>query len=189
MHATPSGLPEFADRLAALIGRPSTLRPFICEGSPLMAEVFIVGYNPATRLEGNWWDYWDPDYGYRKSHWMADYSAQRGKMSKTRAKIEDLVAGLSDQTVVEANIDARPSARKKEYPKPLTAPFDLLVAACCPKVIIAHGVDAVRHLRPLKDRLTLIECPHFIFVGHARTEEILTQARRALTVAGAQAHG
>lgn len=185
----PSGLSEFADGLAALIGRPSTLRPFICEGSPLTADVFIVGYNPATRLDGDWWTFWDPAYGYRKADWMAGYSAQRGKTSKTRAKIEEIVAGLSGHAVLEANIDARPSARKKDYPTPLTAPFDLLVAVCRPKVVIAHGVDAVRHLQPLKDRLTLIECPHFIFVGHARTEQILGQARRALTSVQGQEHG
>jgi hypothetical protein len=180
VNTLPSGLSEFADRLAAVIGRPSNLRPFICEGSPFKAEVFIVGYNPATRLEGDWWKYWDPDYGYRKSDWLAEYSAQRGKLSKTRAKIEDILAGLKGYAVLEANIEARPSTRKTEYRQPLTAPFDLLMSVCQPRVIIAHGVDAVRHLQPLKDRVTLIECPHFIFVGRARTDAILAQARRAL---------
>lgn len=39
---------RFEKELVALIGRPSVLRPFVYEGSPLECEVFIVGFNPAT---------------------------------------------------------------------------------------------------------------------------------------------
>ncbi len=41
-------LTEFGSELEALIERPTALRPFVCDGSPLSCTVFIVGYNPAT---------------------------------------------------------------------------------------------------------------------------------------------
>lgn len=114
-------LDQFEVGLANVIGRQSSLRPFVCEGSPLDCEVFIVGYNPATTMEGDWWRFWIPGYGYQKRMWSKEYLNQRdGKMSKTRKRIEAVVAELGAVRVLKANIDARPSKRKSEYPKPIT---------------------------------------------------------------------
>lgn len=41
----------FELQLEALIGRPSTLWPFICDGSPLDCPVFFVGTNATTELD------------------------------------------------------------------------------------------------------------------------------------------
>ncbi|MGH1415113.1 MAG: hypothetical protein ACRBB0_16610 [Pelagimonas sp.] len=180
MGASLAELTRFRENLGKVVGQPTTLRPFVCEGSPLDSDVFIVGYNPATKMDGDWWRFWKEDYGYQKSEWFREYSAQRGAMSKTRAKIEDIVNTLSDVNVLEANIDARPSAKKSEYPKPVTGPFDHVLRACQPKVIIAHGADAVKHLQNWKPNGTLIECKHFIYVGRERTAEIIAETRQAL---------
>jgi hypothetical protein len=131
-------------------------------------------------MEGDWWKFWDPGYGYRKKAWFSDYFSQRGEVSKTRSKIEDIVRGLSCVHVLEANIDARPSAKKSEYPKPVTKPFDFLLDECRPKVVIAHGTDAVAHLQSWKPNGTLIECKHFIYVGRDRTAQIIAETCRAL---------
>ena len=52
-------LDDFERALVALIGRPTDLRPFVCEGSPLTCDVFLVGFNLATTMcrEGRvgWW--------------------------------------------------------------------------------------------------------------------------------------
>ncbi|MDY8109408.1 hypothetical protein U0C82_09675 [Fulvimarina sp. 2208YS6-2-32] len=58
---------EFESQLTATIGRPTELRPFVCEDYLLDCEVFIVGYNPATKMDGDWWRYWKRGYGYQKS--------------------------------------------------------------------------------------------------------------------------
>ncbi len=42
---------EFELQLSDLIGRPTDLRPFVCEGSPLSCDIFLVGFNPATTME------------------------------------------------------------------------------------------------------------------------------------------
>jgi hypothetical protein len=174
-------LDEFETQLASVIGQPTTLRPFVCEGSPLDCEVFVVGYNPATRMDGDWWRFWKQGYGFQKSSWFAEYLAQRGHVSKTRAKIEDIVGSLAGVSVLEANIDARPSSKKSEYPKPVTAPFDFLLSVGRPKVVIAHGTDAVAHLQPWRAQGALIECKHFIYIGRERTAEILADTRAALS--------
>lgn len=177
----PMKLDDFAASLAELIGCQTDLRPFVCEGSPLSCDVFVVGYNPATEMAGDWWRFWQDGYGYRKGAWYDEYLAQRGSESKTRRKIGEIVRGLSGVSVLEANIDARPSKRKSTYPKPVTKPFDFILGACRPRVIIAHGKDAVEHLQPWKTEGTLIECAHFIYVGRERTAKILAETRHVLS--------
>jgi hypothetical protein len=172
---------QFQSGLVEVIGQQSNLRPFICEGSPLDCEVFIVGYNPATAMNIDWWQYWEEGYGYRRGQWRQEYLLQReGRMSKTRKRIEAIVSDLTPYRVLEANIDARPSKRKSEYPRPVTAPFDYLLKSCNPKVIVAHGVDAVAHLESWAKTGSLIACKHFIYVGHERTAEIVKETRDAI---------
>ena len=174
-------LEAFETGLASVIGQPSPLRPFVCEGSPLECQVFIVGYNPATAMDGDWWRFWQKGYGYRKSEWKNEYLSQRdGKASKTRSRIETIAAELDGVKIVEANIDARPSKRKSEYPTPVTAPFDYVLKACKPLVIIAHGVDAVAHIQALSPGCKLIQSKHFIYVGRERTAEIVAETKAAL---------
>lgn len=169
-------LDEFETGLVEVIQRPSDLRPFVCEGSPLACEVFIVGYNPATAMQGDWWRFWKPGYGYQKRLWHAEYLNQRdGEESKTRSRITAIVNGLEGVRVLEANIDARPSKKKSQFPKPITEPFDYILNACKPRLIIAHGVDACRHLEGWPGEV--IECKHFIYVGYARIREIVEEAR------------
>lgn len=61
----------FEDALEKLIGRPTTLRPFICAGSPLDSNVFIVGFNATTEVD--FWQYWDAEKGYDKHRWEQAY--------------------------------------------------------------------------------------------------------------------
>lgn len=173
-------LTTFEGGLAGAIGSPTTLRPFVCHGSPLDCEVFVVGYNPATAMDGDWWRYWRSGKGFDREAWWSDYLAQRGgKPSKTRKRSDAILGALEGVRCLEANIDARPSKRKSQYPKPVTAPFDFVLSACRPKVIIAHGVDAVRHLSA-RTSAHVIECAHFIYVGERRSAEIVNEARAAL---------
>ena len=65
----PMSLDEFERQLADLLGRPSRARPFVCEGSPLDCEIFIVGFNPATEM-GDFWQFWRTGYGFDKNAWF-----------------------------------------------------------------------------------------------------------------------
>ena len=63
---------QFEAALAELVGRPSDLRPFVCDGSPLDCEIFIVGANAATAM-GDFWDFWHPGVGMDKAAWFEAY--------------------------------------------------------------------------------------------------------------------
>jgi hypothetical protein len=68
---------EFGARLQSLIGRPTHLRPSVCDGSPLDCEVFIVELNPATPMSRAWWDFWSLDQGFRRAEWLEHYRQER----------------------------------------------------------------------------------------------------------------
>lgn len=151
---------EFERQLEALIGRPTELRPFVCEGSPLECSVFIVGENPATPLSNDWWHYWAPGYGFRKSEWMQDYIAEREerplkpgkkrrqKVSSTRRTINWIVAAAAPAKCLETNV----VIEEAETPKYLQgrdaglAVLDFLLRQIRPLVVIAHGDTAIEHI-------------------------------------------
>ena len=56
-------LGEFREQLSALMV-DRTERPFVCDGSPLQAQVFVVGLNPATTLREDFWSFWDDSAGF-----------------------------------------------------------------------------------------------------------------------------
>ncbi|HEX5727165.1 MAG TPA: hypothetical protein VFX98_16930, partial [Longimicrobiaceae bacterium] len=70
-------LEEFSAGLARWIGRPTPERPFVCEGSPLACRAFVVGSHPATMLDADFWEFWEPGYGFHKDAWLRAYEAQR----------------------------------------------------------------------------------------------------------------
>ena len=67
-------LQEFDKRLREMT--PKDARPFLCEGSPLDCEVFLVGLNPRTTTP--FWLYWDVSYGCKKQEWRKAYLTERG---------------------------------------------------------------------------------------------------------------
>jgi hypothetical protein len=86
-----SDLNRFEEGLAALIGQPgqsTDLRPFVCDGSPLDCEVFIVGFNPATPMSLGFWEFWRRGRGFDKVSWLDAYIKDRQtrplKPGKTR---------------------------------------------------------------------------------------------------------
>ncbi len=146
-------LADFEVRLERLIGRPSSLRPFVCEGSPLLCRAFIVGANPATTLDQHdFWSFWRPGYGFDKKRWMGSYVADRqarGKppLSTTRRVINRITARAS-VPCLETNMFAKPTATLEELNQEdrVTDPIDFLLLAVAPKAIVTHGADARRHV-------------------------------------------
>jgi hypothetical protein len=153
-------LEQFQHDLEDLIGNPTDLRPFICEGSPLACKVFIVGFNPATELSRSFWDFWQPGYGFQKAQWFEVYKQERrektlplnrkrrNEISNTRRVIEWMIEELSPTKCLETNIYARPTTQAHDlHPsKRITKPFDFLLDTIRPGVIFVHGQDAVKYL-------------------------------------------
>jgi hypothetical protein len=151
-------LESFERKLRALIGGPTDLRPFVCDGSPLDCTIFLVGINPATSLEMDFWDFWESNRGYDKKRWSQELLAKKaakllaaGKkfrpaFSNTRQRIEAFVEAAGGAPVLETNIYAMASRNLKSLAKSdrNTAPFKFLVETIRPKIIVVHGKDAER---------------------------------------------
>jgi hypothetical protein len=153
-------LDSFERELSALIGRPTDLRPFVCEGSPLDCTVFLVGLNPATSMDADFWEFWKSGQGYDKKRWYARYLAERAAkppkpgrkfrraVSPTRLNMEAFVEGAGDVRVLETNIYAKASddLRSLEQKDRETAPFRFLIESIRPKIIVVHGKPAVEEI-------------------------------------------
>lgn len=153
----------FEQELFDLVGTASDLRPFICEGSPLLCDVFIVGYNPATTTGQQFLSYWESGYGMRREHVLADIKAIRAtqktktgrpkaKFSHSRMTIHELIAAgeeLGEFRCLETNIYAAeaPAAGDLKAHQRVTSHFDFLLDWVKPKVIISHGKQANDYLR------------------------------------------
>ncbi|NDW02776.1 hypothetical protein [Salipiger sp. PrR002] len=166
---------SFEEKLATIIGRPSTQRPFVCDGFPSDCSVWVVGHNAAT-TGGNWWQYWSSDSGFDLASWRNDYDAEREERGKgpsaTRRRIDRFRASIPN--ILETNIYATPSKRMASMPDSDTKAFDLMLATLTPRVIIAHGVPAAEHLAGWTDG-KLIACPHLSRAGYAIVDAVIAE--------------
>ena len=166
---------KFEQDLAAIIGKPSGLRPFVCEGSPLKCEAFIVGLNPATEMSADFWSFWRPGVGFDKSAWFAAYLRDRqsrplkpGKtrrcaVSNTRRVIDWVLDEAAPVRCLETNIYATPTEQATDLAiaNRLTAPFDFLLKSVSPAIVVVHGKDAAVHLQTMRIEAYVISVPHF----------------------------
>ena len=156
-----SGLCEFSRDLASLIGKPTDLRPFVCEGSPLACDAFIVGINPASPMSADFWDFWSDRYGFDKSVWFEKYKEERrnrplepgktrrNEVSKTRRIIDVIVENARPVRCLETNLYAKATEKGVDLEEQdrVTAPFDFLLHEVAPKLVIAHGREAEDYLQ------------------------------------------
>ncbi|MGC9261404.1 MAG: hypothetical protein ACP5I8_15170 [Phycisphaerae bacterium] len=75
-----------------VIPDPCFERPFVCDGFPDASCAIIIGENPATKMDKNWWDYWDINKGFQFKKFMDDYAqarrnAGKNRMSNTRLRL------------------------------------------------------------------------------------------------------
>jgi hypothetical protein len=166
----------FERELKSHVGKLTDLRPFVCDGSPLECGVFIVGFNPATGMPGDFWRYWDPKSGFRKQAWFAAYQKHRerhalaaGKqfrpVSNTRRVIEWIIEEVRPLRCLESNIYAAATAKAKDLPKgeQNIAPFKFLLERIKPRVVVVHGkaaAEAIQTLGIAKGVQVICE-PHF----------------------------
>lgn len=154
-------LSDFSRGMERLIGRPTDLRPFVCEGSPLECEVFLVGINPASEMSNDFWDFWSDSYGFDKRTWFERYRIERmnrplrpGKkrrnaVSNTRRVIEWILEEAKPIKCLETNIYAKAAAQAPDLDERnrVTASFDYLLRQIGPKLVVAHGKPATDYLQ------------------------------------------
>lgn len=165
----------FEKELAVLIGAPTDLRPFVCDGSPLECDVFIVGFNPATTMSADFWQFWRSGEGFDKEAWLEAYKkdrqvrplrqgkTRRNSVSPSRRVIDLVLEGASPYRCLETNIYSASTEQAVDLASEqrITAPFDFLLVNIKPRVIVAHGVDAVEHIRKMNVDAKVFSVSHF----------------------------
>lgn len=136
---------EFNVNLKLFIDSNNNLRPFICDGSPLECNIFIVGINPATSLNKPFFNYYNLSV-FDKKKWMIDYcESRRNKktlISPTRKKIENLVNDIfGENKCLETNIYSYPSIDLKSLDNKFksTEIINFLIDSIRPKALFIHG--------------------------------------------------
>jgi len=188
---------EASDKLAAfehdlriLMAERTDLRPFVCNGSPLACRVFIVGFNAATKMSGEFWDHWRPGWGFCKESWLTAYEEDRrtraqtaGKrflqLSPTRRGINRVLEEFEPIHCLETNIYsiATPRARDLKLDQRNTEVFKFLLKAIRPRVVVAHGRKAVE----AAEELGIAQSAHVIPAKHLSrgiSEETLLSVRK-----------
>ncbi|MDR3447555.1 hypothetical protein [Dyella sp.] len=175
---TVTTIEEFERELEHIIHRPTALRPFVCNGSPLACRAFIVGFNPATSMNAGFWDFWRSGDGFDKEKWLECYKDERqrrplapGKtrrsaVSPSRRVIEWIIEEARPVGILETNIYASATEKAKELAKEqqCTQPFEFLLDAVKPSILVVHGTKAADYFRAHNDAgrgAKIIEKRHF----------------------------
>src|SRR5580704_13247700 len=61
-------------------------RPFVCRRQPESCTVMIVGANPGTPMNTNWWDWWKDDTGFNKDKFMQAYQKRKQQLELMDAR-------------------------------------------------------------------------------------------------------
>jgi hypothetical protein len=149
-------LEEFDKQIRELT--PPDSRPFLCEGSPLDCELFIVGNNPGT--ETPFWDFWELPYGCHKDRWLADFWRRHaGKQKPVRTNMEIIIAELGDIKYLETNAYAPWSKWVSDLKgsKLSTVVYEYLLQTIRPRLIFAHGAKSKNFILDNADREVEIE--------------------------------
>ncbi|GAB3171173.1 hypothetical protein [Telluribacter humicola] len=145
-------LQQFREQLQPLM-TDSKSRPFVCNGSPLSCEVFIVGFNPATEMDKPFWSYWSDTEGFDKCTFMEDYRLKRGLQEPigVRARIERIVNRIPNLSCLETNICSKPAktAAGLASTDRKTEIFRSLLESIRPSLVYVHSNEPIKYFRTL----------------------------------------
>lgn len=146
-----TNLRSFRDQLSTLLQTPNE-RPFVCTGSPLTCSVFLVGFNPATRLEIPFWSFWDNGLGFNRERFIQVYESARS-VEGVRKRLNEMVPCFPPGSVLETNICSEPTKKAADL-KPQdrrTEIFLFLLKSIRPKVVFLHSNEPIKFFRTLLD--------------------------------------
>ena len=131
-------------REAAVIPENCTgLRPFVCDRFPCQSEAILIGENPATKLQTNWWDFWDEVGGFKYEEFAKKYHEVRPKISPTRRNLAHFRKhhGIP---CVETNVYCNEAERGEEEEKVANDRVVEVLLENMPKLraVVIHGAKA-----------------------------------------------
>ena len=164
---TVHSVQEIDATIRRLTGEDPECRPFLCDGSPVGSEVFLVGINPGT--DTPFWPHWQVPKGCDKKEWLEDYKRRHLRLKPTRKRIEILMEAISPIKCLETNVFAKCSPDEQSLSEDGrdTAVFDYLLVNIHPKVIFIHGRSGIRHAEQLlKANLPKEQFTPVLYEGH-----------------------
>jgi hypothetical protein len=175
----------FVRRLHESIPKPCFDRPFVCAELPTSCIAILIGENPATDMDMDWWYFWNDKTGFDFSRWDAMYRAVRraaGKreVSPTRLRITRLrEAGVRClETNVFMNQAPAGAGKGVSNASLLGIAMETLPNI---RVIIAHGKDAQNYASSciIPAHIRLVPSKHFRLLSYADIDCIAADARAA----------
>ena len=162
------------DLLDRILPRPCHTRPFICEGFPDQQDVVVVGENPATQMDADWWEYWRPHGGFDRNRFMEDYRKRRPVLRGTRARLERMKVehGLR---VLETNIANERIDGAGRNPTDNAWLLRLVVGQDIP--VIVHGKKAQRAVSLGFPELKSIPTRHFSRISFDELDRLSSDLR------------
>ena len=147
-------LSEFREQLTALMVE-RTERPFVCDGSPLQTQVFVVGLNPATTLREDYWSFWSDSTGFDRGNFDRKYGDVRPKKSGNRPRIEAITRAFPKGLCLETNIHSSPtkSGPMLKANQKRTAVFEYLTSVLLPKALFIHGAPTCHYFAKLNSEI------------------------------------
>lgn len=142
---------DLTETLHHLLPSPCCARPFVCDGRPEACEVIVIGENPVTKLDTDWWSFWNDASGFDLERFEEAYERARscaGKrpISNTRLRLKRL-RNYHGLQCLEANvfINERPGGHGGGIPCDdlLRAFFRYLPHL---KAVIVHGKIAKEYV-------------------------------------------
>ncbi|WP_432454888.1 hypothetical protein ACRRS0_05390 [Agarivorans sp. QJM3NY_29] len=154
---------DFDSQLKVRLAEIQNPRPFVCTGNPLECKVFIVGFNAATEMKAQFWNFWSKDYGFDKKVWFDTYVKERAekplkegktrrlKVSRTRSCIELITGALLPEQALETNLYITATTRANELKKESMDPstFSFLLSTIKPKYLLVHGKEVKTYFENL----------------------------------------
>ena len=167
-------------------------RPFVCDGFPSASKLMVIGENPGTKRNQDWWADWNAKTGYDYDTFIADY-----KMKKTikgvRLRFEHLRNKIRVKCI-ETNVWQNEGDKKESRTSNIEVLRLLIDNNENLKVVIVHGREAQCQLGvpptkqegvalypaslgrlPLPKGVAVYPTVHFIFIKFCVLEHICSE--------------
>jgi hypothetical protein len=148
-------------------------RPFVCDGFPDTCEVIVMGENPATKTNIDWWTWWKDDTGFDYKFFVESYNSERDQPSNTRRRLDRIRShGIN---CVETNAYSNEQSGGVSQSIENYAVLNLLLTNMpLLKGVIAHGKTAHQALDSLEVSagIRIFKLRHFFQESYANIDKV-----------------
>jgi hypothetical protein len=144
---------SLADELHRLIPAPCNDRPFVCDGLPGSCDVVVIGENPATPMNGDWWRFWDGENGFNLGEFEHAYEEERrarGQRPISQARLRLMRLRSNGLKCLETNAYRNEQLGGAGIGAPNAALLAALIRHIPNKAVIVHGNVAREYWRELE---------------------------------------